>query len=78
MNPTGLEAKNSLSVNYSFSHNVVSLMFAPSQHTPLYVACEKGEVACVKVLLSFGASLKYTLHGDKFSCLNAAIDANKR
>ena len=81
LSTAALEAKNAFSVIIYQLNSYTEQLFLMSvvpQHTPLYVACEKGEVACVKVLLSFGACLKYTHHGDRFSCLNAAIDANRR
>ena len=79
---TGIEDKNSLSVSTASviicAAIYTSSDFCYSQHTALYVACERGEVACVKVLLGHGACMKYTHGSNNFSCLNAAIDANRR
>lgn len=48
-------------------------------HTALYLACQKGNVDCVKVLLENKAQLKYeTNNYKKCNCLNAAIDAEQR
>ena len=54
-----------------------SLLFVVFQSTPLHLACKKGHLGSVELLLQHGADATLRQEPSHFNCLDAAIEAGQ-